>query len=1130
MQGSVAGGESFASTNTSAVTIDPLPFLSSTGSVSVHRGQTGSVTIAGNYTSFLQGSTLASFGSGVAVGGAASGGYGPVTVTGPTSAIAQIAVDLTAALGARAVTVETGVQSESLANVLTITPANVSVPNVVGLTQVAASTAITGAGLVLGTVTTQSSTTVPSGNVISESPVAGTSVNVDSAVNLVVSSGPAKASVPNVVGDTQAAATTVITGAGLVLGTVATQSSTTVPSGNVISENPVAGTSVNVGSAVNIVVSTGPGQVAVPNVVGLTQAAATTAITGAGLVLGTVTTQSSTTVAAGNVISESPVAGTSVNAGSAVNLVVSTGLAKVSVPNVVGLTQATATTAITGAGLVLGTVTTQSSTTVAAGNVISESPVAGTSVNVGSAVNLVVSIGPAQVSVPNVVGLTQAAATTAITGAGLVLGTVTTQSSTTVAAGNVISESPAAGTSVNVGSPINLVVSTGPAKVAVPNVVGLTQAAATTAITGAGLVLGTVTTQSSTTVAAGNVISESPVAGTSVNVGSAVNLVVSTGPAQVAVPNVVGDTQAAAATTITTAGLVLGTVTTQSSNTVTAGNVISESPVAGTSVNAGSAVNLVVSSGKTGTGPASISVQLSAQVVAPDGSITVTPVALDSSGNPINDAGLSFTIQINAVGPTSGNAPVMTGNTITFPKLVKKLLNWNQTVDPNGIFTDTDPTDPNYGKQTGGVYQVTASLTNPPLSGVSSVVVLPAGTAPVTVQLYNYGSQLNAALSQLTTSYGNQDANGFAAAKTALQAVINNTNFSTDFLTINQTLAPPDGSLITEAQISAAGLLPGPDDNAWVTAIQNLDNAVLAATTAVNALSATSPTMAQVSAVQTATTNYKAALTTLTPLHPSSQILALNNDFFNQVTTQDIPTLLDSIKTLVSNAATPLSAKLLRSGPSSIILARATRRMHLSPQFLDIFFSMFGACVDLEGTATSNIIQLSISLANDIINLEIADLVNKNAPPGMSIDDIIASSSLTAVSPGYPNTEVDAFSFDPNPANDKVVLIGAVNSGLLASISTLSAPKGLGQSINLLYTLYSTARDIANAFNICAVVVPDQEIPGGGLFGDGSDAIIFNNGWPQVNQSALPAVGVIVVTNAKAGTFAAQTTLLVPGN
>src|SRR4029079_16381936 len=118
------------------------------------------------------------------------------------------------------------------------------VPNVVGLTQTAASTSITNAGLIVGTVTTQSSTTVPSGSVISQNPAAATQVVIGSAVNLVVSSGPPQVAVPNVVGLTQAAATTAITNANLVVGTVTTQSSTTMPSGSVIGESPVAGTQI----------------------------------------------------------------------------------------------------------------------------------------------------------------------------------------------------------------------------------------------------------------------------------------------------------------------------------------------------------------------------------------------------------------------------------------------------------------------------------------------------------------------------------------------------------------------------------------------------------------------------------------------------------------------------------------------------------------------------------------------------------------------------------------------------------------------------------------------------------------------------------------------------------------------
>ncbi len=65
--------------------------------------------------------------------------------------------------------------------------------------------------------------------------------------------------VPNVVGQTQATATSAITGAGLTRGAVAHQSSSMVASGSVISESPAAGADVVRGSAVNLVVSTGGG-------------------------------------------------------------------------------------------------------------------------------------------------------------------------------------------------------------------------------------------------------------------------------------------------------------------------------------------------------------------------------------------------------------------------------------------------------------------------------------------------------------------------------------------------------------------------------------------------------------------------------------------------------------------------------------------------------------------------------------------------------------------------------------------------------------------------------------------------------------------------------------------------------
>jgi beta-lactam-binding protein with PASTA domain/N-acetylneuraminic acid mutarotase len=277
------------------------------------------------------------------------------------------------------------------------TPAvSVTVPNLIGATQAVATAAINTAGLRVGTITRQNSDTVPTGNVISQMPVANSTVVSGSSVSLAISTGPASETVPNVVGLSQAAADSAIIAAGLSLGTVTQQNDATISSGSVISETPVAGVKASAGSAVTLVISRGPLFVAVPDVVGLSQSDATTAIKGAGLIVGNVSVQASTTTPSGSVLSETPTANTSVVSSTAVNIVVSSVSSPVSVPNVVGVDQATAVSAITGAGLTVGPVTLQMSATVPAGTVISETPSASSGVRSGGAVGLVVSLGADQ--------------------------------------------------------------------------------------------------------------------------------------------------------------------------------------------------------------------------------------------------------------------------------------------------------------------------------------------------------------------------------------------------------------------------------------------------------------------------------------------------------------------------------------------------------------------------------------------------------------------------------------------------------------------------------------------------------------------------------------------------------------
>jgi PKD repeat protein len=100
-------------------------------------------------------------------------------------------------IGATIRTVAFEVSTHGAANIDTICigtsgcvpPPLVTIPDVVSLTQSAAEAAILAASLSVGTVTTQSSNTVPAGSVISQAPAAGSEVTPGTEVDLVVSVG-----------------------------------------------------------------------------------------------------------------------------------------------------------------------------------------------------------------------------------------------------------------------------------------------------------------------------------------------------------------------------------------------------------------------------------------------------------------------------------------------------------------------------------------------------------------------------------------------------------------------------------------------------------------------------------------------------------------------------------------------------------------------------------------------------------------------------------------------------------------------------------------------------------------------------------------------------------------------------
>jgi serine/threonine-protein kinase len=132
----------------------------------------------------------------------------------------------------------------------------VKVPDVTGQSQSSAKSALTGAGFQVQT-TNQTSSTAKAGTVISQNPSGGTQLASGSTVSLVIAKAPPTATVPNVVNQSQQAATATLRGSGFKVA-VSKQPSSTVPAGSVISQSPQASSSATKGSTVTIIVAKAP--------------------------------------------------------------------------------------------------------------------------------------------------------------------------------------------------------------------------------------------------------------------------------------------------------------------------------------------------------------------------------------------------------------------------------------------------------------------------------------------------------------------------------------------------------------------------------------------------------------------------------------------------------------------------------------------------------------------------------------------------------------------------------------------------------------------------------------------------------------------------------------------------------
>jgi beta-lactam-binding protein with PASTA domain/tRNA A-37 threonylcarbamoyl transferase component Bud32 len=277
------------------------------------------------------------------------------------------------------------------------------------------------------------------------------------------------------------------------------------------------------------------------------------------------------------------------------------GTKKFTMPTLRGQPVTSAESTVRSDGLVVTLITHRFSTTVPKNDVISTDPKAGVKAHKGEHVTLVVSKGGVQkVPLPTVKGEQYSHAYTKL----VHLGLVPTENivASTKPTGTVVGETPAGGTRVKKGSKVTLTVATRNS-VVVPNVVGETSATAGSTLGATGLAVGARSSGCSSQYGNGIVMNQTPKAGTHVAPGAKVNLQVSSGPCSVVVPNVVGDTETQAISTLSGKGLKAIPTTTATCAPATNGKVVAQTPTGGATVQSGSTVGITVCKSAVHTPP-----------------------------------------------------------------------------------------------------------------------------------------------------------------------------------------------------------------------------------------------------------------------------------------------------------------------------------------------------------------------------------------------------------------------------------------------------------------------------------------------------------------------------------------------
>ena len=216
--------------------------------------------------------------------------------------------------------------------------ASVKFPSVVGATTEQANSTLAALGLKTTTVEERFDEDIAKGRVISTDPSAGDSIAPGGTVNLVLSKGAERYTIPSLLKLTPEAAVNLLAKSPLTVGEITEVFNASIPKGFVISSNPAQGAKVKRDTVVDLVVSKGIETFNLASFVGTNGEQALNELTAAGFNV-TTTYAFDEKAMPGEVISQQPAAGAPLPKGAAVEIFVSKGSAFVYIPNVMRYTQ-----------------------------------------------------------------------------------------------------------------------------------------------------------------------------------------------------------------------------------------------------------------------------------------------------------------------------------------------------------------------------------------------------------------------------------------------------------------------------------------------------------------------------------------------------------------------------------------------------------------------------------------------------------------------------------------------------------------------------------------------------------------------------------------------------------------------